>query len=113
MSNWLHHQALRSDGQTRCHRCHIDDSEKSTIEFYGDRAIGFWCLCPGCTTEFYKFITMQGVTMPTETIVDMSADDVDDAEHHPLCCCHECDPESYWKAENEDGLWYADERQSA
>lgn len=113
MSNWLHHPVLVSDGQSKCHRCHMNGSEKSTVEFYGDRAVGFWCLCSGCTSDFYRFISMQGVQMTTQLIVDMSTEDVDDAEHHPSCICHECDPDQYWKAEREDGLWYEDERQSA
>ena len=85
------------DATERCHRCRAPYPIVEVVLATPHDSLHVW-LCQGCEPDLRALIA----PFP---VVDV--DDVDDAEHHAMCRCADCDPdyqfelyrESRWDAE--------------
>lgn len=81
----------------RCNRCRAPHPMTMVTVTTDDDANTYW-LCQGCGPDLE-------VALAPYPVIDI--DDVDDAEHHAMCRCADCDPdyqfelyrESRWDAE--------------
>lgn len=90
--SWLCHQSLTSSHMIDCSRCRAHAPEAASIEAFAITGEGYFFLCAQCLVDFQLFITNQGVLMNPSTYFSMLADDadIDIAEHHWRCHCHDC-----------------------
>lgn len=64
-------------------------------------------LCAPCTQVAYAFVLNRPFRMEnnmpvTWTLPLDNPEDIDDAEHHAMCHCHECDPDFHMELAREN-----------
>jgi hypothetical protein len=91
---------------TTCVRCGEPSSlyDVDITDLLGDQHFD---VCNSCSRALVAWLTSR----PALMLLPEFLDDIDDAEHHAACRCHECDPD--WAMELARDNRYDAERQSA
>lgn len=85
----------------RCARCRTEVDELwATLEMFSRVGnMRAFDLCRPCTQVAYAFVLNRSIKWEDKAMTIIwdlplnDPEDIDDAEHHAMCHCHDCDPD--------------------
>lgn len=88
----------------KCSRCGSTAPIIGSVEMRMPQLVAVSHYCAGCVDVLLQAV-FDRVETPTSLVIMTDAgQDIDIAEHHPACRCHDCDPDFHMESMREERL---------